>query len=175
MTPETETTATRPASALRPRRQLAGEDRQLGKWVRLLPAILRLPSLVWLLGSIPWAIAATSGSVGTAAAMAPSFLIVGGICFAATIASLLPIRNHANGPTDALPLGLLATVAVRGGTTLCLLIGSIVVGWVERDSVALPIVLWYMAFLVTDLVVVNRFLSDALPISVRRHSERTTC
>lgn len=187
MTPETDTTATRPASAIRHRRPLdvprhglrgrrgISARRGLSERNRAAPAILRLPSLVWLIGSTPWAIAAVNGFPGISGALASSFLTVGVICFAATVASLLPIRNLAHGPADALPLGLLATVAVRGGTTLSLLIGSIAVGWLERDTVALPIVLWYMAFLVSDLVVVNRFLSNALPISVRRHSERTTC
>lgn len=134
--------------------------------------LLAWPSLVWLGGSLPWLAAWVRGTADPTAA---AFLVVGLICFTATLASLLPIRNLVHGPTETLAVGLLATVAVRGGTTLCLLIAALALGYVERQAIAIPIVLWYMAFLVTDLVVINRFLSHALPNSGRPHSERTTC
>lgn len=175
MTPQTETTETRPASAIG-RREGGGEGGNAQ--LTATPAgsagssLLKWPCLVWLVGSAIGTIVLGQEALGETAG---GFLTVGVICFAATIASLLPIRNLARGPADALPLGLLSTIAIRGGTTLCLLIAAIAAGWVERATVALPIVLWYMAFLITDLVVVNRFLSEALPISVRPRSERTTC
>ncbi|WP_164101997.1 hypothetical protein [Candidatus Laterigemmans baculatus] len=161
MTPPTETTATPPASA-------SGYRTGGG-------SLLRWPTGVWLLGTAAGAVGLLTAESAAAEAGARSFLAVGAICYAATLASLLPIGGFASGPPAGLPLGLLATIAIRGGTTLCLLIAALAAGWLERDSVAMPIVLWYMAFLITDLVVVNRFLSEALPLSVRPGPERLTC
>lgn len=131
------------------------------------------PTLVWLVGSLLIVMAARFGVVSAVAAR--DALWVGAVCFAASAASLLPISRLVAGPAAYLPLGLLASVGIRGGLTVLALIGSVAAGWIDGATVAVPLSLWYAALLVADLVVVANFISSAVPVSARPDSERATC
>lgn len=169
MISQTDPAATCPGSArCRPR---SGTRSVRTRSVRLLVA----PTLVWLMGSL---LIATGVRLGVwPAGAASDALWVGAICFAASVASLLPVGLLAARPTAQLPFGLLATVGIRGGMTVSALIGSIAAGWIDGGAVAVPVSvsLWYAALLVADLVVVTRFFSSALAVSVDSDPERATC
>lgn len=140
---------------------------------RRLLRLLAVPTVVWLAGSL---LIAAGFQVGILSAVAArESLWVGAVCFAASVASLLPVGVLVDRPTAQLPLGLLSTVIIRGGVTVMALIGSMAAGWIDGGSVAISLSLWYAALLAADLVAVAGFLSQAIPLSVRPDAERRTC
>lgn len=135
--------------------------------------LLAGPAAIWMIGSLLIVLAVPVGILS--ASTARDSLWVGAICFAASAISLLPLGLLLARSAAQLPVWLLASIGIRGGLTILTLIGSIAAGWIDGGAVAIPLSLWYAALLVVDLVVVARFLSNAVPISARPDSERVTC
>lgn len=135
--------------------------------------LLALPAMVWLAGSLLIGAGWRTGLLSAAAAR--ESLWVGVICFAASVASLLPVGFVVSRPAAQLPLGLLSTVIIRGGVTVVALVAAMAAGWIDGGSVAISLSLWYAALLAADLVAVAGFLSQAIPPSVRPDVERATC
>lgn len=121
-----------------------------------------MPCLAWLFTS-SLCLALWGSGVDELAVL--SFITIGFVCLASSLVGQAPVAAVKPGAAHQLPAAMLASIVIRGGSTLLGVLVLIKLGMLNGPVAAIACGLWYAVMLTADVWAVSRYLAVMFPAS----------
>jgi hypothetical protein len=121
-----------------------------------------VPCLAWLLVS-SLGLALWGSGVDELAVL--SFIAIGFVCLASSLVGQAPVATVRAGAVEQLPGAMLASIVIRGGSTLAGVLVLIKLGMLNGPVAAVACGLWYAVMLAADVWAVSQYVAVMFPAS----------